>query len=113
MSALRAGRGLSGEPSWDVIVVGCGAAGLSAAVTLVERSAAAGESLRVCVLERSSRQARGGSTAWTTSQFRLDTDYQLHPSVVESVVENAGSLANREYLDVFQSQVPDTLNFLR
>jgi len=100
----------SGEV-WDVVIVGCGAAGLSAGVTLVEQ-AVSGAPRRVCMLERTGPEQRGGSTAWTTSQFRLD-GFLLHASVLANVIEHAGERANVEYLKVFHEQVPETLDFLR
>jgi tricarballylate dehydrogenase len=99
--------------SWDVVVVGCGAAALSAGLSALEQSADRGMPLRVCILERTAPGDRGGSTAWTTSQFRLDTDYQLHPSVLENIIAHAGERANLEYLDVLQEETPTTLDFLR
>ncbi|KQR99501.1 hypothetical protein ASG12_01355 [Williamsia sp. Leaf354] len=50
----------------DVIVIGCGAAGLSAATSVLEQRTGT----RVLVLERSSVESRGGNTAWTSSFFR-------------------------------------------
>jgi tricarballylate dehydrogenase len=97
----------------DVVIVGCGAAGLSAAVQLVEGGRARGSDLRVCVLERAPEERRGGSTAWTTAQFRLDSEYQLHPSVIANVTAHAGRLTDHAYLQALQEQTPETLNFLR
>jgi tricarballylate dehydrogenase len=42
---------------YDVVVVGCGAAGLSAAVSAAERGS------RVALVERSTREERGGKAA--------------------------------------------------
>ncbi len=44
------------EQKFDVVVAGCGVAGLSAAVTAAERG------LNVAVLERASREDRGGQS---------------------------------------------------
>ena len=44
------------DQKFDVVVAGCGVAGLSAAVTAAERG------LKVAVLERASRDDRGGQS---------------------------------------------------
>ncbi|MEC3919157.1 FAD-binding protein [Nocardia sp. CDC160] len=54
----------------DLVVVGCGAGGLSAALQFLQLSPGG----RVIVLERTSRAHRGGNTAWTGAYFRLEAD---------------------------------------
>lgn len=49
----------------DVLVIGCGAAGLTAALSAVEAGAS------VIVLERSGPEDRGGNTRWTEALLRL------------------------------------------
>lgn len=49
----------------DVLVVGCGAAGLTAALAAIEAGAS------VIVLERSGVEDRGGNTRWTEALLRL------------------------------------------
>ncbi|HCS44046.1 MAG TPA: FAD-binding dehydrogenase, partial [Pseudomonas sp.] len=53
------------ELNFDLIVVGCGVAGLSAAVAGAERG------LRVAVLERASREERGGQSRFTEAYLRM------------------------------------------
>jgi tricarballylate dehydrogenase len=97
---------------YDVLIVGCGGAALTAALSALEHSPS-GPPLRVGLLERTSRDERGGSTAWTTSQFRVDDNAQLHQSFIDTVRETAGPLANVAYCETLHEQVPDTLNWLR
>ncbi|MFW6031542.1 MAG: FAD-dependent oxidoreductase, partial [Myxococcota bacterium] len=54
------------EESHDIIVIGCGMAGLAAALRATELGAS------VCVLEKSPREHRGGHTRFTES-FRIPT----------------------------------------
>ena len=53
------------DHTFDVVVAGCGVAGLSAAVTAAERG------LKVAVLERASREDRGGQSRYTEAYFRM------------------------------------------
>ena len=97
---------------WDLVVVGHGAAGLSAAMSYLE-NAPAGSRPRVAVLDRADAFHRGGSTAWTTSMFRLDADAQLDPGWERIVRDSAGQLANDEYIRAFYENATETLNWLR
>jgi tricarballylate dehydrogenase len=54
----------------DLLVVGCGAAGLATAVSFAEHA----PNGRVLVLERSSRYNRGGNTAWSGAALWLAAD---------------------------------------
>ncbi|WP_055711295.1 FAD-binding protein [Streptomyces torulosus] len=98
--------------SWDLVVVGHGFAGLSAARAALEDAAAEGRSLRVAVLERAAEGDRGGSTAWTHAYLRLTGDGELDPSWQRNVRENAGARANEDYIEAFGSNVPTTLRWL-
>lgn len=68
----------------DVVVVGCGIAGLCAAVTAVEAGA------RVVVLERSDREERGGNSRWTEANLRMKSVEDVADDLEEHLAENAG-----------------------
>ena len=53
--------------SFDVVVVGCGISGLSAAVMAQQNGA------RVAILERAPKDERGGNTRYTESLWRMKT----------------------------------------
>ena len=50
---------------YDLVVIGCGAAGLAAAVTFAEKTAGLTKPVRLALLERSTKETRGGATRWT------------------------------------------------
>jgi tricarballylate dehydrogenase len=116
----------------DVAVVGCGVAGLSAALSALEAGAS------VIVLERAPEHDRGGNTRWTGALLRvtdagepgddfrsgylLGAGYHLLPEFVRSsagAYETWPSLVkalpfvDRELLDVFIAGVPAGLKWLR
>ena len=62
--------------TYDLIVIGMGAAGLSAAVIYSE-TAASGARGCVAVIERAPKEQRGGATRYTSSWFRVTEDRQL------------------------------------
>ena len=68
----------------DVLVVGCGISGLSAAV------AAAAAGATVTVLERATPEEFGGNTRWTESYFRMKSETEVSDDFEELLVANAG-----------------------
>jgi len=104
-------QGSNLEDPWDLVVVGHGAAGLSAAAAFLESFD--GPRPRVAVLDRASIGKRGGSTAWTTATFRLDSDGQLAADWAEIVRSTSGELANEGYIENFYEHAVDTLNWIR
>ncbi|MFH1604057.1 MAG: FAD-dependent tricarballylate dehydrogenase TcuA [Pseudomonadota bacterium] len=76
------------KAQYDVLVVGCGIAGLSAAVAAQERGA------RVCVLERAPEAERGGNTRHTTATIRMKSTAEVTDDFEDFFAANAGG-----YLD--------------
>jgi tricarballylate dehydrogenase len=93
----------------DLVVIGCGAAGLSAAVAYADE---AGRDARIAVLERAPREERGGATRWTSSWFRITADRQLDPAFTETMQRVSGGKADLEYCRVYAREVPATFDFL-
>ncbi len=76
------------QRQFDVVVVGCGVAGLSAAVAALERGRS------VAILERSSADERGGQTRWTEAGMRMKNENEVSDDFEHHFAENAG-----HYLD--------------
>ncbi len=119
-----------GEEQFDVVVAGCGVAGLSAAVSAAESGA------RVAVLERAPREERGGQSRYTEAYLRMKSldavsdDFETHlaengsgsidPDLVEqaatdprgSSLTRALSLADPNVIERFAEAAPATLRWL-
>ena len=67
-----------------VVVVGCGIAGLSAAVSAAEFGA------DVTLLERSTKEERGGNTRWTEAFMRMKNEKEVADDFIEHFLANAG-----------------------
>src|SRR5688572_25558841 len=76
------------QTSCDVVVVGCGIAGLAAAVSALEGGA------RVTVLERAPKEERGGQTRYTDAYLRMKSETEVTDDFVDMFADNAGG-----YLD--------------
>ena len=98
--------------TYDLIVIGMGAAGLSAAVSYSETAASAGRAARVAVIERAPKEQRGGATRYTSSWFRVTEDRQLDPKFIETMQAVSGGLADLDYCRTLAREAPDSLRFL-
>ena len=87
-----------GGNRFDVVVVGCGIAGLSAAVSACQQGA------KVAVLERATFEERGGNTRYTEGFLRMNND-----SEVSDDFETELAVTGSGYLDpalVHESSAP-------
>jgi tricarballylate dehydrogenase len=73
-----------GSKEFDVLVVGCGIAGLSAAVSALQAGA------RVAILERAPREERGGNTRWTEALLRMKSESEVSDDFEAHFMANAG-----------------------
>ncbi|MGE5721140.1 MAG: FAD-dependent oxidoreductase [Sphingomonadales bacterium] len=93
---------------YDLIVIGCGAAGLSAAVS----HAAARPGARIAVLERAGREGRGGATRWTSSWLRITADRRLDPAFIGTMEQVSEGKADLDYCRTLEREARATLDFL-
>jgi len=77
---------------YDIVVVGCGIAGLSAAVTAMQAGA------RVAILERAPREDRGGNTRWTDAMMRMKSESEVADDFESHFAENAGYYLDPELI---------------
>lgn len=77
-----AGAAAAGD--FDVVVVGCGVAGLSAAVAAVDAGA------RVAVVERATYDERGGNTRYTAASMRMKSETEVSDDFEALYVRHSG-----------------------
>lgn len=78
--------------NFDLIVVGCGAAGLSTAVSAAENG------LRVAVLERARKEERGGQTRFTEAYFRMKNHEEVTDDFDAFLAENSGFYQDPDFV---------------
>ncbi|WPP46801.1 FAD-dependent oxidoreductase [Pseudomonas sp. AN-1] len=78
--------------NFDLIVVGCGAAGLSTAVSAAESG------LRVAVLERAKKEERGGQTRFTEAYFRMKNHEEVTDDFDAFLAENSGFYQDPDFV---------------
>jgi len=72
------------ETDTDLLIVGCGIAGLSAAVSALQAG------LSVTLLERAPEADFGGNTRWTEAYMRMKNDSEVSDDFEEHFAANAG-----------------------
>jgi tricarballylate dehydrogenase len=79
--------------SFDVVVAGCGVAGLSAAVSASEAGA------RVALLERSTREERGGQSRFTEAYLRMKSESEVTDDFETHLAENGCGAIDPELVE--------------
>jgi tricarballylate dehydrogenase len=99
------------ERTYDVVVVGHGAAGLAAALAAAE--AAGSATPRVLVIERAPEAARGGNTRWSPSYMRLEAPDRLAPHFEDDMLETSGGRSDPAYIRRLAADATPVLMWLQ
>ena len=81
------------KQSFDVVVAGCGVAGLSAAVSARQNGAT------VAVLERATREERGGQSRYTEAYLRMKSHSEVTDDFEEMLAENGSGAIDPELVE--------------
>ncbi|MBV9593818.1 MAG: FAD-binding protein [Actinobacteria bacterium] len=104
---------MTADETYDIVVVGCGAAGMSTAASYIDTAKSEGRDAKIAILERSTKEERGGSTRWSGSGMRVDEDFVLDPRWVGEITMATEGLVDINYIQEFEKMTPETGTFLR
>lgn len=88
---------------FDVVVAGCGVAGLSAAVAVAQAGG------RVVVLERATREERGGQSRYTEAYLRMKSHTEVSDDFETHLAENGAGSVDPELVEDAASSQPSPL----
>ena len=89
-----------------LIVVGQGAAGLSAALAAAETARERGVAVRVTAVDRADAAQAGGNSRWSPSNIRMASVTAMEPGFVDAVLEESGGRADRAYFARLAAEAP-------
>jgi tricarballylate dehydrogenase len=80
------------QEAFDLVVVGCGVAGLSAAAAAAEQGA------RVAVLERAPKEERGGQSRYTEAYLRMRSESEVTEDFETLMAENSSGYVDPDLI---------------
>jgi tricarballylate dehydrogenase len=95
-----------------LVVVGHGAAGLSAALAAAETARRHDFPLEVTLVEKAAEESAGGNTLWSPSYMRLDAPDRIAPDFEEDMVQAANGRADYLYFRALANNATATVGWL-
>jgi tricarballylate dehydrogenase len=95
-----------------LVVIGHGAAGLTAAVAAAEQAGSLGLRIDITVLEKSSKEEAGGNTSWSPAYMRMAAPDRIAPGFEDDMLEASGGLADQSYFQTLAENAPATIGWL-
>jgi tricarballylate dehydrogenase len=101
-----------GDRTFEVIVVGQGAAGLAAALAAAETARVSGLAVGVTLIDKAPSEEAGGNTRWTPSYMRMASVDRVEPSFVHDVLAATGFKGDEMYFATLAREAPATLRWI-
>ena len=98
--------------SYDLVVIGHGAAGLCAALAAAEAAREQPARPAIALIERAPEDACGGNTRWSPSNMRMRSPRSLEPRFVDDICDVSGGRADRAYFNRLAAEAPATVAWL-
>src|SRR5262245_51638709 len=96
----------------NVIVVGQGAAGLSAALSAAEDARASASALRVMLIDKAYEHEPGGNTRWSPSYMRMAAPDRVETSFVHDMLAATRFEGDETYFARLAADAPETVAWI-
>jgi tricarballylate dehydrogenase len=97
----------------NLVVVGQGAAGLSAALAAAQTARERGLPLNVTLVEKASAAEAGGNTRWTPAYMRMASPDRVEPGFVHDMLAATGFQGDETYFARLAADAPATIAWIR
>ncbi|MGF6951055.1 tricarballylate dehydrogenase [Neobacillus sp. B4I6] len=101
------------EVDYDIVVIGCGVAGTSAALSAAETAKKENKNLKIAILERADYDHRGGNSRWTASYMRMKNLDEVADNFVEDMLAFSDNYSDREYIETLAKDAGSTLRWVQ
>jgi tricarballylate dehydrogenase len=99
--------------SHHLVVVGQGAAGLSAALAAAQAARERGLSLNVTLVEKASADEAGGNTRWTPAYMRMAAPDRVETGFVHDMLAATGFQGDETYFARLAAEAPATIAWIK
>ncbi|MBV7503667.1 FAD-binding protein [Bacillus sp. sid0103] len=101
------------EVDYDIVVIGCGVAGTTAALSAAESAKKSNKKLKIGILERADYDHRGGNSRWTASYMRMKNLDEVADNFVEDMIAFSDNYSDREYIETLAKDAGNTLRWVQ
>lgn len=101
------------ELDYDIVVIGCGVAGTSAALSAAETAKKEGKDMKIAILERADYDHRGGNSRWTASYMRMKNIDEVADNFVEDMMAFSDHYSDRQYIETLAQNAGSTLRWVQ
>jgi tricarballylate dehydrogenase len=101
-----------GDRTFEVIVVGQGAAGLAAALAAAETARVSGLAVGVTLVDKAPPEEAGGNTRWTPSYMRMASIDRVEPGFVHDVLAATRFKGDETYFATLAREAPATVRWI-
>jgi succinate dehydrogenase/fumarate reductase flavoprotein subunit len=96
----------------NLIVVGQGAAGLSAALSAAETAHARGIPIKITLVDKAAESEAGGNTRWSPSYMRMASPTQMEATFVGDMKEATKGQCDEAYFTRLAAEAPATVKWI-
>ena len=96
----------------NLIVVGQGAAGLSAALAAVETASARSIPVKITLIDKAAESEAGGNTRWSPSYMRMASPTQMEASFVSDMKDATKGQCDEAYFTRLAADAPATVKWI-
>jgi tricarballylate dehydrogenase len=96
-----------------LVIIGHGAAGLSAALSAAEEARSRDLRLDITLLEKAGEQEAGGNTRFSPSNIRMDAPDRIAPEFEDDMQLVSGGRADPKYFHTLATNAADTIGWLQ